>query len=177
MTKDITDYIRTIPDFPHAGIMFRDVTTLFGNAEGFKLAVRQMVDLCKDMNIQAVAGLEARGFIIGGAVAERLNVGFIPLRKKGKLPGKTISENYTLEYGQATIEVHDDAIAPGTRVLLIDDLIATGGTAAAGIKLIERLGAQVVHAAFIIDLPDLGGAQIIRDMGIPLTALCAFAGD
>ena len=177
MTKDITDYIRTIPDFPHKGIMFRDVTTLFGNAEGFKLAVSQMVDLCKDMEIDAVAGLEARGFIIGGAVAERLGVGFLPVRKAGKLPGKTISEDYTLEYGTATIEVHDDAIEAGAKVLLIDDLIATGGTAAAGIKLIERLGGEVIHAAFIIDLPDLGGAQIIRDLGVPVTSLCAFEGD
>lgn len=177
MTKDITDYIRTIPDFPHQGIMFRDVTTLFGNADGFKLAVAQMVDLCKDLHIDTVAGLEARGFIIGGAVSERLGTGFIPVRKAGKLPGKTISEDYTLEYGTATIEIHDDAIEPGARVLLIDDLIATGGTAAAGIKLIERLGGQVIHAAFIIDLPDLGGAQIIRDLGVPVTSLCAFEGD
>jgi adenine phosphoribosyltransferase len=177
MTKDITDYIRTILDFPHEGIMFRDVTTLFGNAEGFKLAVAQIVELCKDMKIDTVAGLEARGFIIGGAVAERLGVGFLPVRKAGKLPGKTISEDYTLEYGTATIEVHDDAIDAGTRVLLIDDLIATGGTAAAGIKLIERLGGGVIHAAFIIDLPDLGGAQIIRDLGVPVTSLCTFEGD
>ncbi len=177
MTKDITDYIRTIPDFPHKGIMFRDVTTLFGNAEGFKLAVSQMVEQCKDMNIDTIAGLEARGFIIGGAVAERLGVGFLPVRKAGKLPGKTISEDYSLEYGTATIEVHDDAIEAGARVLLIDDLIATGGTAAAGIKLIERLGGEVIHAAFIIDLPDLGGAQLIRDLGVPVTSLCAFEGD
>jgi adenine phosphoribosyltransferase len=129
------------------------------------------------MKIDTVAGLEARGFIIGGAVAERLGVGFLPVRKAGKLPGKTISEDYTLEYGTATIEVHDDAIDAGTRVLLIDDLIATGGTAAAGIKLIERLGGGVIHAAFIIDLPDLGGAQIIRDLGVPVTSLCTFEGD
>ncbi|MCO4824376.1 MAG: adenine phosphoribosyltransferase [Amylibacter sp.] len=177
MTKSITDYIRTIPDFPHEGIMFRDVTTLFGNAAGFKLAVAQMVDLFKDHKIDAIAGLEARGFIIGGAVAERLNVGFIPVRKAGKLPGKTIAEDYTLEYGTATIEIHDDAIEAGAKVLLIDDLIATGGTAAAGIKLIERLGGEVIHAAFIIDLPDIGGAQIIRDLGVPVTSLCAFEGD
>lgn len=177
MTKDITNYIRTIPDFPHEGIMFRDVTTLFGSAEGFKLAVAQMVDLFKDTKIDAIAGLEARGFIIGGAVAERLGVGFLPVRKAGKLPGKTISEDYTLEYGTATIEAHDDAIEAGAKVLLIDDLIATGGTAAAGIKLIERLGGEVIHSAFIIDLPDLGGAQVIRDLGVPVTSLCAFEGD
>ncbi|GGA08089.1 adenine phosphoribosyltransferase [Neptunicoccus cionae] len=177
MTRDITDFIRTIPDFPQKGVMFRDVTTLFGNPEGMKLAVAQIVDAFKDTEITAVAGLEARGFIIGGAVAERLGTGFVPLRKKGKLPGKTLSEDYTLEYGTATIEVHDDALKAGDKVLLIDDLIATGGTAAAGIKLVERLGATVVHAAFIIDLPDLGGAQVVRDLGVPVTALCAYDGD
>lgn len=176
MRKDIKDYIRTIPDFPRTGIIFRDVTTLFGSAEGFKLVVAQMVNLFKDTQIDAVAGLEARGFIIGGAIAERLSVGFLPLRKAGKLPGKTVSEDYMLEYGTATIEMHDDAIDAGAKVLLIDDLIATGGTAAAGIKLVERLGGEVVHAGFIIDLPDLGGAQVIRDLGIPVTSLCAFEG-
>lgn len=177
MTRAITDYIRTIPDFPQKGVMFRDVTTLFGNPDGLKLAVTQIVEAFKDTEITAVAGLEARGFIIGGAVAERLGTGFVPLRKKGKLPGKTLSEDYTLEYGTATIEVHDDALKAGDKVLLIDDLIATGGTAAAGIKLVERLGATVVHAAFIIDLPDLGGAQVVRDLGVPVTALCAYEGD
>ncbi|PLS22410.1 adenine phosphoribosyltransferase [Neptunicoccus cionae] len=177
MTRDITDFIRTIPDFPQKGVMFRDVTTLFGNSEGMKMAVGQIVEAFKDTEITAVAGLEARGFIIGGAVAERLGTGFVPLRKKGKLPGKTLSEDYTLEYGTATIEVHDDALKAGDKVLLIDDLIATGGTAAAGIKLIERLGATVVHAAFIIDLPDLGGAQVVRDLGVPVTALCAYEGE
>ena len=174
MRKDIKDYIRTIPDFPRTGITFRDVTTLFGSAEGFKLVVAQMVNQFKDTQIDAVAGLEARGFIIGGAIAEKLSVGFLPLRKAGKLPGKTISEDYMLEYGTATIEMHDDAIDAGAKILLIDDLIATGGTAAAGIKLVERLGGEVVHAGFIIDLPDLGGAQVIRDLGIPVTSLCAF---
>lgn len=177
MTRDITDFIRTIPDFPQKGVMFRDVSTLFGDPEGLKLAVAQIVEAFKDTEITAVAGLEARGFIIGGAVAERLGTGFVPLRKKGKLPGKTLSEDYTLEYGTATIEVHDDALKAGDKVLLIDDLIATGGTAAAGIKLVERLGATVVHAAFIIDLPDLGGAQVVRDLGVPVTALCAYDGD
>lgn len=174
MRKDIKDYIRTIPNFPRKGITFRDVTTLFGSAEGFKLVVAQMVNLFKDTQIDAVAGLEARGFIIGAAVAERLSVGFLPVRKAGKLPGKTVSEDYMLEYGTATIEMHDDAIDAGAKILLIDDLIATGGTAAAGIKLVERLGGEVVHAGFIIDLPDLGGAQVIRDLGIPVTSLCAF---
>lgn len=176
MTKRIEDYIRTIPDFPHEGILFRDVTTLFGNAEGFALAVARMVDHYADATFDKVAGLEARGFIIGGAVAERLGLGFVPIRKKGKLPGPRISEDYTLEYGTATVEIHDDAIAAGDRVLLLDDLIATGGTAAAGIRLVERLGGQVSHAGFIIDLPDLGGADVIRGMGVPVHALCAFEG-
>lgn len=177
MNKDIKDYIRTIHDFPHKGIAFRDVTTLFGHAEGFRMAVAQMIELFKDLKIDAIAGLEARGFIIGGALAERLRVGFLPLRKAGKLPGKTISEDYALEYGTATIEMHDDAINAGTKILLIDDLIATGGTAAAGIKLIERLGGEVVHAGFIIDLPELGGARVIRDLGVPVTSLCTFEGE
>ena len=177
MNKDIKDYIRTIYDFPHKGIAFRDVTTLFGHAEGFRMAVAQMIELFKDLKIDAIAGLEARGFIIGGALAERLGVGFLPLRKAGKLPGKTISEDYALEYGTATIEMHDDAINAGAKILLIDDLIATGGTAAAGIKLIERLGGEVVHAGFIIDLPELGGARVIRDLGVPVTSLCAFEGE
>lgn len=176
MTRSVADYIRTIPDFPHEGILFRDVTTLFGDAEGFALAVAQMVALYQGEQIDKIAGLEARGFIIGGAVAERLGVGFVPVRKKGKLPGSTISEDYTLEYGTATLELHDDAIAAGERVVLIDDLIATGGTAAAGIRLIERLGGQVVRAGFIIDLPALGGAEVIRRMGVPVDALCAFDG-
>ena len=141
------------------------------------MAVAQMIELFKDLKIDAIAGLEARGFIIGGALAERLGVGFLPLRKAGKLPGKTISEDYALEYGTATIEMHDDAINAGTKILLIDDLIATGGTAAAGIKLIERLGGEVVHAGFIIDLPELGGARVIRDLGVPVTSLCAFEGE
>ena len=177
MNKDIKYYIRTTHDFPHKGIAFRDVTTLFGHAEGFRMAVAQMIELFKDLKIDAIAGLEARGFIIGGALAERLGVGCLPLRKAGKLPGKTISEDYALEYGTATIEMHDDAINAGTKILLIDDLIATGGTAAAGIKLIERRGGEVVHAGFIIDLPELGGARVIRDLGVPVTSLCAFEGE
>lgn len=173
---ELTDFIRTIPDFPHEGILFRDVTTLFGNPDGFRLAVDQMVALYRDTGADKVAGLEARGFIIGGAVADRLGIGFVPVRKKGKLPGATISEDYTLEYGTATLEVHDDAIAAGEKVLLLDDLIATGGTAAAGIRLIERLGGQVVRAGFIIDLPDLGGADVVRELGVPVDVLCAFEG-
>ncbi len=176
MTKDLRDYIRTIPDFPHEGIMFRDVTTLFGNAEGLHEAIEQTVAALIGTNVDKVAGLEARGFIMGGAVAQRLGVGFVPLRKKGKLPGKTITQDYELEYGTATLEVHDDAIEAGENVLLLDDLIATGGTAEAGIKLIEALGGKVVQSTFIIDLPDLGGADKIKAMGVPVHVLCAFEG-
>ena len=176
MPKDITDYIRTIPDFPHEGIMFRDVTTLFGHPDGLRLAIEQLTDFYQDSGVDKVTALEARGFIIGGAVAERLGLGFVPIRKAGKLPGNTISEDYTLEYAKATIEIHDDALEAGEKVLLLDDLIATGGTAAAGIKLVERLGAEVTHAGFIIDLPELGGANVIRKLGVPVHALCAFEG-
>jgi adenine phosphoribosyltransferase len=176
MTRDLRDFIRTIPDFPHKGIMFRDVTTLFGNAEGMRLSVDRIVDICRDKDIHKVAGLEARGFILGGAVAHRLGLGFVPIRKSGKLPGPTIAEHYALEYGSATMELHDDALEAGERVLLVDDLIATGGTAAAGIKLVERLGAQVVQASFIIDLPDLKGREVVERMGVPVQVLCAFEG-
>ena len=176
MTKDIRDYIRTIPDFPHEGILFRDITTLFGSAEGLRLAIAETVVALKDLKIDKVAGLEARGFIMGGAVAQSLGVGFVPIRKQGKLPGKTISQEYALEYGTATMELHDDAIEAGDKVLLLDDLIATGGTAEAGIKLIEALGGVVVQSTFIIDLPALGGTAKIEAMGVPVHVLCAFDG-
>ncbi len=176
MTKDIRDYIRTIPDFPHEGIMFRDITTLFGSAEGLRLAIAETVAALKDLKIDKVAGLEARGFIMGGAVAQSLGVGFIPIRKKGKLPGKTIAQDYQLEYGTATLELHEDALEAGESVLLLDDLIATGGTAEAGIKLIEALGGVVVQSTFIIDLPELGGADRIKALGVPVHVLCAFEG-
>jgi adenine phosphoribosyltransferase len=176
MTRDIRDYIRTIPDFPHEGILFRDVTTLFGDPEGLRRSVDMIVDVCREMHIDKVAGLEARGFILGGAVAHQLGLGFVPIRKSGKLPGATIAEHYALEYGTATMELHDDALQAGERVLLVDDLIATGGTAAAGIKLVERLGAQVVQASFIIDLPDLRGREVVERMGVPVQVLCAFGG-
>lgn len=175
--KTVQDYIRTIPDFPHAGIMFRDVTTLFDDAAGFRLAVDQLIAGFRGQQIDKVVGLEARGFILGGAIAYALGVGFVPVRKKGKLPAKTIAQDYTLEYGQATVEMHDDALAPGERVLLIDDLLATGGTAAAGIALIERLGAEVIGLSVIVDLPDLGGSKLMAKMGVPVRALCEFAGD
>ncbi|MEM6619643.1 MAG: adenine phosphoribosyltransferase [Pseudomonadota bacterium] len=172
----VEDYIRTIPDFPHDGILFRDVTTLFADPAGLALAVDQLAGAFAQTQAEVVAGLEARGFVIGGAVAARLGLGFVALRKAGKLPGPRIAEDYELEYGRATLEVHDDAVEPGARVILIDDLIATGGTAVAGIRLIERLGASVVAAGFIVDLPDLGGAEVVRRMGVPLSALVEFAG-
>ncbi len=174
--KTTRDYIRTIPDFPHEGIMFRDVSTLFADARGFRMAIDQMLHPYAGMRIDKVVGLEARGFIMGGAIAHQLSVGFVPIRKKGKLPGKTLSQDYILEYGQATMEIHDDAVEPGEKVLLVDDLLATGGTAEAGIKLLERLGAQIISASFIIDLPELGGRKRLEAMGMDVQTLCAFEG-
>ena len=176
MKKTVKDYIRTIPDFPHPGIMFRDVTTLFSDARGFRMAVDQLLHPYTGRRIDKVVGLEARGFILGGAIAHQLAVGFVPIRKKGKLPGRTISQAYMLEYGEAVMELHDDALQPGEKVLLVDDLLATGGTAEAGIKLIERLGAQVVGCAFVIDLPELGGRKHLEKLGMDVHALCAFEG-
>jgi adenine phosphoribosyltransferase len=175
--KTVRDYIRTIADFPHEGIMFRDVTTLFADPRGLRLAVDQLLHPWSGQPIDAVAGLEARGFILGGAIAHQLGKGFVPIRKKGKLPGAVISEAYVLEYGEAVMEMHDDSLAPGARVLLVDDLLATGGTAEAGIRLIERLGGTVVGCAFVIDLPDLGGRARLEAMGHDVHALCAFEGD
>ncbi len=172
----VKDYIRTIVDFPHEGIMFRDVTTLFADPRGFRMAVDQMLHPYAGQPIDKVVGLEARGFILGGAIAHQLTVGFVPIRKKGKLPGTTISQDYTLEYGEAIVEIHDDAIQPGERVLVVDDLLATGGTAEAGIKLIERLGGEIVGCAFIIDLPDLGGRAKLAALGMDVHALCSFEG-
>lgn len=174
--KTVADYIRTIPDFPHEGIMFRDVTTLFADPRGFRMAIDQMLHPYAGMRIDKVVGLEARGFIMGGAIAHQLSVGFVPIRKAGKLPGKTLSQEYTLEYGSATMEIHDDAVQPGEKVLVVDDLLATGGTAEAGIKLLERLGAQIVSTSFIIDLPALGGRKKLEAMGMDVQILCEFDG-
>ena len=174
--KQIQDYIRTIVDFPHEGIMFRDVTTLFADPRGFRMAIDQMLHPYVGIEIDKVVGLEARGFILGGAIAHQLSVGFVPIRKKGKLPGAVISEAYTLEYGEAVVEIHDDAIQAGERILVVDDLLATGGTAEAGIKLIERLGGAIVSTSFIIDLPELGGRAKLEAMGMEVNALCAFDG-
>ena len=176
MNKSVRDYIRTIVDFPHDGILFRDVSTLFADPRGFRMAVDQLLHPYVGVAIDKVVGLEARGFILGGAVAHQLGVGFVPIRKKGKLPGTTIAQEYKLEYGEAIVEIHDDALIPGEKVLLVDDLLATGGTAQAGINLVERLGAQVVGCAFVVDLPDLGGAERLRGMGMQVHALCAFDG-
>lgn len=172
----LQDLVRTIPDYPKPGIMFRDVTTLLGDAQGFKATVAQMAEPYRTQPVDAVAGIEARGFILGGAIADRLGCGFIPIRKKGKLPWKTIGEEYQLEYGVDVIEMHEDACKPGERILIVDDLIATGGTAEAAAKLIRRSQGQVVGATFIIDLPDLGGARRLTGIGIEVHALMAFEG-
>jgi adenine phosphoribosyltransferase len=174
--KTVEDYIRTIPNFPHEGIMFRDVTTLFADPRGFRLAVDQLLHPYAGERLDKVVGLEARGFILGGAIAHQLGLGFVPVRKKGKLPGRVLSQDYVLEYGSATVEIHDDALQPGERVLLVDDLLATGGTAEAGIRLIEQLGAEVAGCAFIVDLPELGGRKRLADLGMDVHTLCAFEG-
>jgi adenine phosphoribosyltransferase len=173
---EIKDYIRTIVDFPHEGIMFRDVTTLFADPRGFRMAIDQLLHPYAGVRFDKVVGLEARGFILGGAVAHQLSAGFVPIRKKGKLPGAVISEDYQLEYGEAVVEIHDDAIEAGEKVLLVDDLLATGGTAEAGIKLVERLGGEIIGCAFVIDLPDLGGRKRLEAMDMDVHALCTFEG-
>ena len=173
---DLKDLVRTIPDYPKPGIMFRDITTLLGHANGFRVCVEQLARPFADRRVQAVAGIEARGFILGGAVADRLRCGFVPIRKKGKLPWKTIGQEYTLEYGVDIIEMHEDAIDKGERILIVDDLIATGGTAEAAVKLVRRSGGDIVGACFIIDLPDLGGGRKLAALGIKPHALMAFEG-
>ena len=173
---DIKAAIRTIPDYPKPGIMFRDITTLLGNARAFRTVVDRLVQPYAGVRIDKVAGIEARGFILGGAVAHQLSVGFVPVRKKGKLPWRTLAQDYALEYGTDTMEVHEDAMAAGENVLLVDDLIATGGTAVAALQLIDRIGARAIGASFVIDLPELGGADRLRAMGLNVEALCAFEG-
>ena len=174
---DLKSVIRTIPDYPKPGIMFRDITTLLTDARGFRQAVDELVQPLAGQKIDKVAGIEARGFILGGAIAHQLSVGFVPIRKKGKLPYETISQTYELEYGTDEVEIHVDAIEKGDRILLVDDLIATGGTAAAGIQLLERAGAEVVLCSFVVDLPDLGGADKLRAMGKKVTSLVEFEGE
>ncbi|HSZ12253.1 MAG TPA: adenine phosphoribosyltransferase [Rhizomicrobium sp.] len=173
---DLKTAIRTIPDYPKKGIMFRDITTLLGNPRAFRAAVDQLVQPYAGVRIDKVAGIEARGFILGGAVAHQLSVGFVPVRKKGKLPHTVIGEDYDLEYGTDRVEIHADAVKPGETAIIVDDLIATGGTCFAAIKLLERGGAKVVGCAFVIDLPELGGADKIRALGKDVTALVAFEG-
>ena len=173
---DLKDAIRTIPDYPIAGILFRDITTLLGDAKAFRQCVDALTAPFADQKIDKVAGIEARGFILGGAVAHQLSAGFVPLRKKGKLPHQTRAVEYALEYGVDAIEMHLDAVLEGERVLLIDDLIATGGTALAAIDLLTQAKAEIVAAAFVIDLPDLGGADRLRAAGIAVSSLIAFGG-
>ena len=173
---DIAKLIRTIPNYPIEGIMFRDITTLLKDPQGFKATIDQLTHKYKNADFDYIAGIEARGFILGAALAYSLGKGFIPVRKKGKLPGKTITQTYNLEYGTDTIEIHEDALHEGAKVLLIDDLIATGGTAIGAITLIEKVGGKIFETAFVVDLPELGGAKKIEELGHKVFALCNFAG-
>jgi adenine phosphoribosyltransferase len=172
----IREHIRTVPDWPEKGVQFRDITPLLANPRVFRVLIDQFVHRYFDEKPAAIAGLDARGFIIGAVLAYELNIGFIPIRKKGKLPFNTVQESYELEYGNATVEIHTDAVKTGDRVVLIDDLIATGGTMLAGMRLLERLGAQVIEGAAIVDLPELGGSAKLRAAGLPLFTLVDFAG-
>jgi adenine phosphoribosyltransferase len=174
---EISAAIRAIPHYPKPGIMFRDITTLLGNARVFRGAIDQLVQPWAHERIDRVAGIEARGFILGGAIAHQLSAGFVPVRKKGKLPHATVSVAYSLEYGIDAMEMHRDAVQAGERILLVDDLIATGGTAAAAVQLLRLQGARVVAACFVIDLPDLGGSARLEGLGVPVRRLVSFAGD
>ena len=174
--SDIAKLIRTIPNYPKEGIMFRDITTLLKDPKGFQTTINMLVEKYKNAPIDYIAGVEARGFILGAALAYALGKGFIPVRKKGKLPGKTITQDYDLEYGSDTIEIHHDAIHAGASVLLIDDLIATGGTAIGAITLIEKVGGKIFETAFVVDLPELGGAKKIQAMGHKVFTLVNFEG-
>jgi adenine phosphoribosyltransferase len=173
---DLRDAIRNIPDYPKPGIMFRDITTLLGDARAFRRAVDELVQPWAGSKIDKVAGIEARGFILGGAVAHQVSAGFIPIRKKGKLPHKRVTIAYSLEYGLDEMEMHEDAIVKGDRVILIDDLIATGGTAEGAVKLLRQMGADILAACFIIDLPELGGADKLRKLDVPVRTLISFEG-
>ena len=176
MSNDLKAAIRNIPDYPKPGIVFRDITTLLGNARAFRRAVDELVHPWAGGKIDKVAGIEARGFILGGAVAHQVSAGFVPIRKKGKLPFKRVTIGYSLEYGTDEMEMHVDAINQGDRVVLVDDLIATGGTAEGAVKLLRQQGAEVLAACFIIDLPELGGADKIRKLGVPVRTLVSFEG-
>lgn len=173
---DLRGHIRTIPDYPKPGIKFRDITTLLGSARAFRRAVDDLVNPWAGSKIDKVAGIEARGFILGGAVAHQVSAGFVPIRKKGKLPYETVRIAYSLEYGIDEMEMHKDAVVKGERVVLVDDLVATGGTAEGALKLLRNMGAEVLAACFIVDLPDLGGAAKLRALGVPVRTLVSFEG-
>jgi adenine phosphoribosyltransferase len=172
----IKERVRTVQDWPQPGVQFRDITPVLQDRRALRTLIDLFVQRYIDEEIDAIAGLDARGFIIGPILAYELSLGFVPIRKKGKLPYKTISQSYELEYGSATVEIHEDAAKPGDRIVIVDDLVATGGTMMAGKILLERLGASVVEAAAIIDLPDLGGSKLLREAGVPLYTVCEFAG-
>ncbi len=180
MTSSSTDTllasIRTIPDYPKPGILFRDITTLLGNAQAFRRAIDELVHPYAGRKVDKIAGIEARGFILGGAVAHQMSAGFVPIRKKGKLPHETVRVAYSLEYGLDEMEMHKDGVAPGEKVILIDDLIATGGTAEAAVKLLRQIGADIIAACFVIDLPDLGGRKKLEALNVPVRTLMAFDG-
>jgi len=173
---DLSKFIRTVPDFPEPGIMFRDVTTLFAEPQAFKAMIEQFNQQFNGVDIDYIGGIDARGFIIGAALALTREIGFVPVRKKGKLPYDTIAEDYALEYGKATLELHTDAVSAGSKVLIVDDLIATGGTAMAAVNLFQKLNANVIGCAFLVDLPELGGADKLRSINVSVTSLCAFDG-
>jgi len=174
--NDLIRSIRSIPDYPKPGIIFRDITTLLGNPRAFRRAIDELVQIYAGTKIDKVAGMEARGFILGGAVAHQLSAGFIPIRKKGKLPHETVSIAYSLEYGLDEMEMHRDAVMPGEKVILVDDLIATGGTAVGATQLLRQMGAEVVAACFVIDLPDLGGRKKLEELDVPVHTLVEFSG-
>jgi adenine phosphoribosyltransferase len=176
LENDLKSAIRTIPDYPKPGIMFRDITTLLGSARAFRRAVDELVQPWAGSKIDKIAGIEARGFIIGGAIAHQLSAGFVPIRKKGKLPHKSVRVAYSLEYGLDEMEMHEDGVTKGERVILVDDLIATGGTATAAVQLLRQMGAEIVAAVFMVDLPDLGGADKLRALNVSVRTLVSFEG-
>jgi adenine phosphoribosyltransferase len=177
LEETLLSAIRTIPDYPKPGVLFRDITTLLGDAQAFRRAIDALVQPYAGQKIDKIAGIEARGFILGGAVAHQLSSGFVPIRKKGKLPHETVRVAYSLEYGLDEMEMHKDGVAPGEKVIIIDDLIATGGTAEAAVKLLRQIGADILAACFVIDLPDLGGRAKLEALGVPVRTLVSFEGD
>jgi adenine phosphoribosyltransferase len=176
LEQTLLNAIRTIPDYPKPGILFRDITTLLGNARAFRRAIDELVQPYAGTKVDQIAGIEARGFILGGAMAHQLSAGFVPIRKKGKLPHETVRIAYSLEYGVDEMEIHVDAVKPSEKVILVDDLIATGGTAEGAVKLLRQIGAEIVAACFVIDLPDLGGRKKLEAMGVPVRTLLEFSG-